>query len=282
MHGWWWGLSGAHVGHFLNWHGICSTACVNIGIYQSAAGMMATAQYQSQIASNLSRQVIPGHRQAVTAFEIDTSKSPKQSGASLPVGMMTAQGTPLTTVSRLDFTQGALIPSDDQLSVAIQGGSFFTVADEEGNISYTRNGQFKMAPDGSVRTNEGAKVLLEGGSPFQVVDKSTVQISSDGRVSADGAEVGRLGLAHFANPGESLMESGPGRMVTRPNQEAIPGPQAGDRFAQGMVEGSNTNTVDQMVRMISVFRSYEANQKALNAHDENNRSILGAAGRISY
>jgi flagellar basal-body rod protein FlgG len=47
---------------------------------------------------------------------------------------------------------------------------------------------------------------------------------------------------------------------------------------QGFREGSNVNVVSEMVQMIEVQRLYEANQKAIQSHDNLLSKAINQAG----
>ena len=51
-------------------------------------------------------------------------------------------------------------------------------------------------------------------------------------------------------------------------QQGIPGLNSFGEIAQGHLEGSNVNIVDEMVNMIKTQRSYEINSKAVQAADQ--------------
>jgi flagellar hook protein FlgE len=66
-------------------------------------------------------------------------------------------GTDLTTVSQ-SFSQGSIVTTQNPLDLAINGSGFFQISDG-GPIQYSRNGQFKVARDGYVVTNQGLKLM---------------------------------------------------------------------------------------------------------------------------
>lgn len=67
-------------------------------------------------------------------------------------------GVQVDTVSQ-HFSQGTINITGNNLDVAISGGGFFQLQMPDGTISYSRNGQFKLDPQGNVVTNGGAKVM---------------------------------------------------------------------------------------------------------------------------
>lgn len=49
---------------------------------------------------------------------------------------------------------------------------------------------------------------------------------------------------------------------------------------QGYEEASNVNSVKEMIDMISVMRSYEANQKVLTTYDDTLDKVVNNVGRV--
>ena len=58
-----------------------------------------------------------------------------------------------------DFTQGNIKVTSNPYDLAIQGSGFFVVQDKGSESYYTRNGTFKMGPDGTLQTNDGFSVM---------------------------------------------------------------------------------------------------------------------------
>ena len=108
-------------------------------------------------------------------------------------------------------------------------------------------------------------------------DTREITISADGIVSVlqgDSnipTEIGSIELANFINPaglralGQSLYEATPasGDEIT-----GIPGEDGLGRVAQGFLEMSNVNVVEETVKMIVSQRAYEINSKLVQAADE--------------
>ena len=57
-----------------------------------------------------------------------------------------------------------------------------------------------------------------------------------------------------------------GYFIAEPNAVRVPAQEA--VISQGFLEESNVDPVMEMVKMIDIFRSYEADQKALQIQDE--------------
>src|SRR5690606_34352588 len=95
------------------------------------------------------------------------------------------------------------------------------------------------------------------------------------RVSANGGEpprqIGQIDIANFVNPA-GLRAVGRNLFVQSPasGQPSVvrPGLQGTRYLAQGQIETSNVNIVDEMVNMITAQRAYESNSKAIQAADQ--------------
>ncbi len=245
---------------------------MQVGMYQASQGMRAMWEAQQNLASNLARQSVPGHRRLITAIGVspsDGGRGARSSGA--PSSSLIVSSSP-------DFTQGMLQPSDDPLHVAIMGQSFFSVRETDGSTSYTRNGQFARVADGRVLTHDGAEVLLEGGQPLRIPDQAKPSIQIDGTVSAGGQDLGRLALASFSNPATELTEASYGRFQAVKGAAHPAGAVSGDQVVQGQLEQSNAQPMEEMVTMMQVMRTYEANQKMLAAHDDATGRLIQTVG----
>jgi len=163
--------------------------------------------------------------------------------------------------------QGSLKQTGSFQDMALNGEGFFTVLTPQGE-RYTRNGNFMAGKEGYLETKEGYPVLGENG-PIFVQDISFI-VNEDGIVYDDEQmqEIDRFKIVRFDNErylkkqGSSLYNSNDisGSAHIAEGYER-PG------LIQGYIETSNVNVVNEMVSMIEVNRSYEANQKSIQAED---------------
>src|SRR5438034_237886 len=103
--------------------------------------------------------------------------------------------------------------------------------------------------------SRGEQGMLEKG-PIRV-DGSEVTIASDGQVLSDGQPAGRIRIVAFSDPATLRHEGG-----TLWSASGAPQPARDAGLRQGFLEGSNVNPVEEMIDMMSAFRSYEANIKS--------------------
>jgi len=176
-----------------------------------------------------------------------------------------------------DFTAGALTATGSKLDAAIDGDGFFRVQTPEGQM-YTRDGRFSRDPEGRLVTASGHRVLDDGGGEIVIPQEAgNVDIGLDGSVTVDGAFVGRIGVARFAQP--QLLEAKGDLLYAAGNGQAAL-PAENPRVVQGMVEGSNVQAVVEMTRMIDVNRAYAQADQLADQGDRLQRDSASRIGRV--
>jgi len=190
-----------------------------------------------------------------------------------PTPLQIGLGVEVSGTQRL-FFQGSLTQTGSNLDLAINGEGFFKVLDGEGKVKYTRDGAFQLDAKGRMTTSKGNII----DPAITIPPNSTkVEISSDGVVTAllhgetVPKKIGTIELVTFPNAaglkalGENLFES------TQACGEAItgaPGTEGRGALQQGFLEGSNVQVVEEMVRMLTAQRAFEANSKTMQAADD--------------
>lgn len=177
-----------------------------------------------------------------------------------------------------DFGQGALKQTGRSLDFAIEGeGAFFTVQSPTGP-AYTRDGGFTTDAEGRLTTKQGLPVLVDGAEIVLDPQRGPVTVAQDGAISQEGLPVGRLTTVRF-DALAVLQKSGDGLYRNASNTQPI---DAADvQIRQGMLEGSNVNTLQEITNLIEINRAYERVTKMIeNANDLSRRSVerLGRVG----
>ncbi len=195
------------------------------------------------------------------------------SGAEVPVGSAVGLGTRLAAIQK-SFGQGEFEHTGNPLDLAIEGDGFFQILQPDGTTAYTRDGTFKLSSNGALVTSDG--YLLQ---PQITIPQNATEISvgTDGTVTAlvpgqsTPQSVGQITLARFLNPG-GLRSLGRNLFAeTSASGSAITGTGGLDGFgtiAQGFVEMSNVEVVEEMVKMIMAQRAYEVNSKSIRSADD--------------
>lgn len=245
----------------------------------AATGMKAQQTNMDVIANNLANVSTTGFKKARAEFEdlmYQTDKEPgAQTGANStsPTGVQVGLGVKTSAVQK-DFEQGSTKMTKNALDIEIGGAGFFPVQTSNGQIAYTRDGSFKKGADGRVQDRNGNLLQPEIVIP---PNATGIEISGNGQVSVllDNntvpQNVGQIQLVNFVNPA-GLKSIGANLFVPSNSsglpQQGAPGENGMGALAQGQLETSNVNIVDEMVNMITAQRSYETNSKVIQASDQ--------------
>ncbi|MCF8082766.1 MAG: flagellar basal-body rod protein FlgG [Deltaproteobacteria bacterium] len=256
-------------------------------LWIASTGMQAQNMNIDVIANNLANVNTAGFKRSRIDFQdllyrtIRPAGVTSAQGSEVPTGIQMGHGTRSVATQKI-FTGGDFQATDNELDMAIEGDGFFQVLQPNGEIAYTRAGAFKLDSDGRVVTSDGYTLEPEMSFPD---DALSVSIGSDGTVSVlqagdtEPSEVGNIELGKFLNPG-GLKSIGKNLFLpTKASGDVMLGTPGEDGFgtlAQGYLEMSNVNVVEEMVHMIAAQRAYEINSKAIKTADD----ILQMANNI--
>jgi flagellar basal-body rod protein FlgG len=248
-------------------------------LYTAASGMEAQQLNIDTIAHNMANINTSGFKLRKAQFQDLLYQNIRQAGAAntstteIPVGLQVGLGTrPIAT--EIIFTPGDISKTESDTDIAIQGQGFFQIRQANGQIAYTRSGNFHLNRDGNVVTSEGD--LLD--PPITIPqDQNGITIGVGGQVSVKTAgqnewqQVGDIKLASFQNP-SGLQSIGKSLLVpTQSSGDAVvgtPGENGLGTLAHKYLEQSNVSVVEEMVNMIVSQRAYEANSKVIRTADE--------------
>ena len=248
-------------------------------LWIAKTGMEGQQTKLDAIANNLANTGTNGYKRGGVVFEDLMYQNLRQTGGAvdaqsvLPTGLQVGLGTRVAASTR-NFSQGALQQSSSDLDLAIKGKGFFQITMPDGSTAYTRDGSFQIDANGQLVTNAG--LVLQPGITIPA-NAQKVTVAQDGTVSATvpgqtaAQTVGQIQLANFINP--AGLEPRGGNLFAESAssgapQAAAPGNTGLGTLAQGMVEGSNVNVVEELVSMIATQRAYELNSKAIQTSDQ--------------
>jgi len=223
------------------------------GMYTSGAAMVARQVWQNAVSENLANTSTPGFK-ATRVFS-DELKDIQSAESIRDVEDKQHIYT--------DFAQGMVESTGRDLDVAIEGSGFFAVETPQGE-RYTRNGNFSLDPAGTLVDSSGAPVLSEAG-PLTLTGNRIV-IDATGEVFVDEQSVGRLAIKNFTSTA-SLVREGKSHFAPRPGANLEPAP-ASAHVRSKSLERSNVETMDEMVRMMTLMREYEASQRMVRLQSD--------------
>lgn len=259
------------------------------GLYCATSGMDVQQAKIDSISNNLANATTPGFKkeniqaQSFPEVLLVQQGGPKLWGEGMAPSVSreigtTEMGAQVAGVC-IDHTPGAIQETGESTDLFIKGPGFFAVsapdAVDPGRICYTRNGQFKVDPEGYLTVGGGYRVLGDGGA-IKVGDPG-FKVAPDGTIESGGTVIDRLRLVEF-NDVKALDKRDSGLFTDTQGTGA--GPAASTTVSQGFLERSNVNVVNEMVDLISVMRSYEANQRLIQAYDEQLSKTVNQVGSI--
>lgn len=134
------------------------------GFYASITGMQTNQYGLDVIADNLANVETVGFKSSSTEFA-DLFSKVISSNASTPTYDEIGYGTKLSATN-FDFSQGTLMPTDNQYDLAIDGNGWFAVTGLNNQTYFTRDGQFHFdvvqAEDGVVTSSASRLVDPSG------------------------------------------------------------------------------------------------------------------------
>jgi flagellar basal-body rod protein FlgG len=249
-------------------------------LYSAASGMRAQEMNVDNIANNLANANTVGYKARRAQFQDLMYQSVLQPGTAsgqqtiIPTGLQLGLGTRPTS-NEVIFTQGAFSETDNPLDLVIQGEGFFQILQPNGEIAYTRCGQFQLDKNGNLVTASGYLLqpqitIPAGAQQITIAADGTVSYTLANQTAAQ--QAGQIQLANFQNPGG--LNSLGGGLYTYTDSSGdpvldVPGGSAGmGTLLQGYVEQSNVSIVDEFVNLIEAQRGYEANSKVVSAADQ--------------
>jgi flagellar basal-body rod protein FlgG len=242
------------------------------GLYIASQGMSPLLDKQDQIANNLANLQTTGFKQSglfMKTFQKYLANDQRQP-------FVNSETHPDQVY--VDYSEGNMIKSSSPLDVFIKGSGFLTAMTPDG-VRYTRNGNLSLSPEGFLTTSDGSKVMGKNGF-IQINNQSggAVNINDYGEVVQDADIKGVLRISDFKKPYKLLRE---GNSYFKPQPDVSPIESQGFAIKQGYLEGSNVNTIKNMVDMISTYRNFEADQKAVSSQDETLQKAVEEVGKVS-
>jgi len=173
-----------------------------------------------------------------------------------------------------DYSEGSFTQTGNALDVAINGKGWLVVQTPDGE-RYTRHGNLKLNPNGTLVTSDNQPVL-GGSGPITIDSEDTnLLIADDGTISSDAGQKGKLRVVQFENENE-LKKQGGNLYVA----EGEPQPATNFKVAQGMVEDSNVKPVQELSQMIEVSRAYISTARMLDKQAELRSKAIRQLGTL--
>ena len=256
--------------------------------FESAAnGMLALMDMNDNTANNLANVNTVGYKKGSLRFkDVMQSAVYSQEGSILRndsnryLGNISCGSQSMQYTH--DFSQGALTKTSNPYDVAIEGDGFFKIQDDNGNVSYTRNGSFVVDRGYWLKTKQGEYVLdinnrrirmlpedMEDETVFR--DRKDIVIAENGNIEINSYNqkipLQTIGVWDFSDK-DDLFEVGDAKFIPR---NTVNNPELrSEKFTvqQGMLELSNSNVIKEMINTINTTRNYESLTKLVSTNSD--------------
>ncbi len=247
-------------------------------LWTATTGMQSQQMNIDIIANNLANVNTSGFKRSRGDFQdllyqtLRLAGTASSAATEVPTGIQIGHGSRIAAVQKI-FQQGDFMQTLNELDLTIEGKGFFQILQPDGEIGYTRSGAFKLDSDGRIVNSDGYPMEPEITVPDDTVNitigpDGTVSVLQSGETAA--TEVGNIELARFPNPA-GLKSIGRNLFVETDASgdptTGVPGDDGFGTIAQGFLEMSNVNVVEEMVNMITAQRAYEINSKVIQTSD---------------
>lgn len=245
---------------------------MNSGMYAAVSGSLSAMRRLDMISNNLANVNTPGYKKDKMSFE-----GLLAGNANPPAVPQGSTADPILQKENLyiDHASGPVTQSGNTLDVAIDGEGFFAVTTPQGT-AYTRQGNFRTAADGKLVTVDGYPVQGTGGTAI-TIDGSSIEIDLNGAVMVDGVQTGTIAVMDFEKP-YALNKIG-NALFSPTDAQAAPQP-AKVQLQQGHLEGSNVESISEMVQLIETNRYFEACSKVIKGFDDMAAKAANEIGRV--
>ena len=191
--------------------------------------------------------------------------------------------------SRIDetttsFEQGTIQDTSNQADFALDGRGFFTVQKNNGTTTqkyYTRDGHFHVDPKGILVTDTGDTVLDSNGNSIKV-DSNKFSSDVDGNITiGKNGNTVKLAVVDF-NTNKSTNEAYKNLIKEGDNlyKTTEVSNTSNAAVKQSSLEKSNVNVITQMIEMMNTMRTFETNQKIVQAIDQTLGKAVNEVGTV--
>lgn len=275
------------------------------GLYTATSGMLAQQRRTEMLSNNIANANTSGYKEdkgSIRAFpemllsRMESDSFATQNGTrsftnqnfigSLHTGAYLQEMKPLFTQGNLKTTNqptdNALIEADVPVNEETneKAALFYAVQLPDGEIRYSKSSTFSLNENNEL-TIHGNPVLSTDGQPIAAASED-FQISEDGIVSENGQNLGRIDVRMSLDT-RVLARDGNDLYRTEDNQElpsVVGNPEAAYSIKQGVSELSNVDVSRAYTEMTTAYRTFEANQKVIQAYDKSMDKAVNEIGRI--
>lgn len=254
------------------------------------AAMHQDMERMDTVALNLANVSTPGYKREVAAVRPFTEAMDEAAVDTQDPSSLGSTVGPSASLSQmlmmLDGRPGTIKSTGEPFDVALTGDGFFEVTTDDGP-AYTRQGNFKVDPQGRLVSAQGHAVMGKTGEIYLTTTTPAIDVSGNVTepnaaqgvsLAAPGKPLAQLKIVHF-DEGRQLHALGnglyaPGSGLTVMNDVDV-------HLRQGALENSNVDSMHEMVEMMQTMRHFESMQKVAQGYDEMTATAIHKLGDLS-
>jgi len=237
----------------------------------------------------LSHQVVMRRQMDVIANNIAnmSTTSFKRENVMFGQYLREANGSLPKAANKISFVQdygisrnmddGELETTGNSFDIALSGDGMFQVMRGNGEMAYTRNGHLSLAPDYTLISSTGQKIMDQAGKPITIpVTAKNIEISSDGTISSPSTgKIAKINVISFVD--NSKLKKVGNNMFS---SDSATKPATKYKIIQGMIETSNVQPILEITRMIAVSRSYISTGKLMDRLQETENKAINKLSKV--
>ena len=228
-------------------------------LLQAMNGAKQVMRAQSVNANNLANLSTDGFRAELTHI------------ANLADGMV---GSP-------DLAPGIVRTTGNSLDISINGKGWIAVMSADGSEGYSRRGDMRVDALGQLTDGAGNPILGNSG-PIALPPFEAIEIAKDGTISIQPLgqapnTMATLDRIKLVLPVERDLQRGEDGMMRLQSGENLKA-DASVQIFSGTLEGSNVNSVGEMVKMIDLARQFESQIQLMQTDKENSSALAKLLG----
>lgn len=242
------------------------------GLYLSAAGAHSQSQKVEVLSNNLANVDTVGFKKELALLEardseaIERGLATRGSRAQSDVGGGVEMNRTAT-----DFQVGTLRATGIPTDFALENPNAFFVVQRGDQQLLTRAGNFHLASDGRLLTQDGDAVLSTDNAPIQLDAAAPWRVLPGGLIEQAGSQseiaVRRAtDLTKLVKVGRNCFDASDATTQPAPGEER--------RVRSGFLELSSASPVQEMVELIAASRAYETNIRMIQHHDAITGSLV--------
>ena len=157
---------------------------------------------------------------------------------------------------------GLTTETGNEMDVAFVNSGYFYIQPENGGPALSRRGDLKLNADRILVNGADQKVLDSSGGEITIPEYRYISFGKFGEITIEPAVglpgekevVAQLGITTAVGADLSKDKSS---LIRMHDGSALPAPDQLGQIVQGSIEGSNVNTVDELVSSIDTQRAFE-------------------------